>query len=223
MSTRQALWPSAFAILTLLVLGLLTGGTSAAPIGTDSKTYLPLIARMSPLLGPTETVGSHTLERAALVTAAYNVSLDPARYPRQLPYEVLNAIDRAMTVPSGRYFYVPIAYADDSPPIIGSFPTHVSEAEAYFFGRAQLGAHDCFIELDGIRYTLGPMYLSGPQTTDPLPDGGGTHILTLGAFLRPLPRGQHTVSVGSSFDGDAILPVFGGPVTYVATYIVTVQ
>jgi hypothetical protein len=222
MRHRHALWPPSFPLLALLLIGLLAGSAWAAPTANNT-IYLPLVAGTAPLLAPDQTVGGHTLEQAARLTAAYNVSLDPARYPPGLPYQVLNASHRSFTVPAGTFFYAPIAYPDDSPPIIGAFPTSASEAAAYFFGRAQLGGHDCFIEIDGIRYALGPEYLSGPVTTDPLPDGGGTRYLTLAAFMQPLSRGEHTVSIGSSFNGDAVLAVFGGPLTAVATYSVIVE
>lgn len=222
MRHRHALWPPTFPLLAMLLIGLLAGSAAAAP--TASYTiYLPIVAGTSPLLAPDKTVGGHSLEQAARLTAAYNVSLDPAWYPPGLPYQVLNASHRSFTVPAGTFFYAPIAYPDDSPPIIGAFPASASEVAAYFFGRDQLGGRDCFIEIDGVRYTLGPEYLSGPVTTDPLPDGGGTHYLTLAAFMQPLAPGAHTVSIGSSFDGDAVLAVFGGPVISVATYSVTVE
>jgi hypothetical protein len=51
---------------------------------------------------------------------------------------------------------------------------------------------------------LGAAYLAGPVTTAPLPDGGGTHILTVGAFLSPLSPGQYTVSISGGAFGAGI-------------------
>jgi hypothetical protein len=40
--------------------------------------------------------------------------------------------------------------------------------------------------------------------TPPLPDGGGTHVITLGVFLTPLNKGSHTVSIKTRLDGSLI-------------------
>jgi hypothetical protein len=216
---RYWAWP----LLALLVVGVLAGAAAAAP-AAQSRVYLPLLARQSPLLPPGQVVGGHTLEDAARATAAYNVSLRPNLYPKDLPYQSLNNEGGgAYVVPADRYFYVPVAYADDSPPILGAFPADRSATAAYFFGKDQLGAHDCFITVDGIREGIGAEYLVGPVTTDPLPDGGGTHYLTLAAFLRPLPRGMHTVVIGSAFDGAAVVQMFGAPLQGETTYTVVVE
>lgn len=223
MCTRRALWHLASAPLVLLLIGLLAGGAAAAPAAT-STLYLPMLSGPGHLIPPERSVGGHSLEQAARLTAAYNVTLDPARLPQGLPYVILNATPgRVFSAPAGTSFYVPVAYADDSPPIVGAFPASASATAAYFFGRDQLGAHDCYIEVDGLRYGLGPAYLSGPVTTDPLPDGGGTHYLTLAAFLAPLAPGDHSVSIGGTFDGDAVIQVYGAPVTGASTYIVVVE
>ncbi|NCC34430.1 MAG: hypothetical protein EOM24_20810 [Chloroflexia bacterium] len=111
---------------------------------------------------------------------------------------------------------------DDSPPILGDFPDNPDEAKLYFVDPAQIGAHDGFIDVDGTRYAIGPDYLAGPVTTAPLPTGGGTHYMVLAAFMRPLPVGAHTVSMGITFDGAVVLEAYGGPVEFVITYEVIV-
>lgn len=206
----------------LIVAGALIASVSAAP-AADNTTYLPLVVGPGHLLPEAQTVGGHSLTDAALITAQFNVSLDPGRYPAGLPYQILNTSgDRIFNVKPGTYFYVPLAYIDDSPPILGAFPGSPGEAAAYVFSPAQLGAHDCFIDIDGTRYAIGPAYLAGPVTTAPLPDGGGTHYLVLAAFLRPLPPGGHTVTMGATFDGAMVLAAYGGPWQFVITYEVNV-
>lgn len=140
-----------------------------------------------------------------------------------LPYVILNTSgNRTFTVDTDTYFYAPIAYVNDSPPILGAFPGSPSEAATYFFDPAQIGAHDCFIDIDGTRYSIGPAYLAGPVTTAPMPDGGGTHYIVLAAFMRPQPPGSHTVSMGATFDGAAVVAAYGAPVQFVITYEVIV-
>jgi len=41
-------------------------------------------------------------------------------------------------------------------------------------------------------------------TTPPLPDGGGTHMITLGAFLAPMSPGKHTIRIGRGLYGDLL-------------------
>jgi hypothetical protein len=78
----------------------------------------------------------------------------------------------------GTILYVPVAQADDSPPILGDFP---------------------------------------------LADGGGTHYMTLAAFLTPLTPGTHTVAIEGDFSGLAVLNFFHAPVDFVLTYTVNVR
>ena len=112
-------------------------------------------------------------------------------------------------VKPGTWFFVPVFSVDDSPPIIGTWPTTHEQAVAYFFGPTQVGVKGLEITVDGRTSPLGAAYLAGPVTTAPLPDGGGTHILTVGAFLSPLSPGRHTVSISGGAFGAEILPASG--------------
>jgi len=128
------------------------------------------------------------------------------------------------TVRPSTSFFVPVFSVDDSPPIIGTWPTTHEQAVAYFFDPAQVGAKGLEITVDGRTSPLGAAYLAGPVTTAPLPDGGGTHILTVGAFLSPLSPGQHTVSISGGAFGAEIFPATGlAFVDEDISYTVTVQ
>jgi hypothetical protein len=107
------------------------------------------------------------------------------------------------TVKAGTMFYVPVLNADDSPPVVGTFPTTSGEAKQYVFDPAQLGARDITIQVDSKPVKLGPEYVAGPATTEPLPDGGGTHFVTVGVFINPLTPGRHTVRIQGGYFGDA--------------------
>jgi hypothetical protein len=55
-------------------------------------------------------------------------------------------------------------------------------------------------------------------------DGGGSNFIQVGAFLTPLTKGTHTVTIQVTFDGDVILELTGGePLTWEATYTVIVK
>ena len=105
-------------------------------------------------------------------------------------------------------FYVPIVSVDDSPIVIGTFPTSSSMAASYWFDSSQLGGTDSIV-VDGKTTSIGASYLVGPIMTAPLGDGGGTHIITIGVFLTPLSKGSHTVVIKARFDGALILPFLG--------------
>lgn len=128
------------------------------------------------------------------------------------------------TVKPGTSFFVPVFNADDSPPVVGTWPATHEQAVGYFFDPAQLGARGLQITVDGKAAPLGPAYLAGPVTTAPLLDGGGTHILTVGAFLSPLTPGRHTVSVNGGLFGSDISNTYG--LTFIdedISYTVTVR
>ncbi|HEV3448285.1 MAG TPA: hypothetical protein VG099_26845, partial [Gemmataceae bacterium] len=115
-------------------------------------------------------------------------------------------------------FFVPIFWVDDSYPIIGDFPDDEDDIPDYIFGRDQLGAHDLQIVVDGKATTLDADYAAG-ATLPNLLDGNGTHIIQVGAFLTPLSKGTHTVTIQGTLDGEAI----GGTYPIEATYTVIVK
>jgi hypothetical protein len=135
---------------------------------------------------------------------------------------VVESGSNAFTVQPGMSFFVPVFNVDDSPPVIGTFPTTTAGAQRYLFDPAQLGGRDFQIVIDGTTTPLGPSYVAGPVTTAPLPDGGGTHAITLGAFLSPLTPGTHTVTIGGGIFG-ALVPTIGVDFLRISfTYQITV-
>ena len=85
----------------------------------------------------------------------------------------------------------------------------------YIFKKKELGAQSLEIEVDGkitsIKKDSG--YFVG-VTTEPLPDGGGTHDITAAVFLTPLTKGTHTVTIRAKFTGDAVGGLFEFEIPY---------
>ena len=128
------------------------------------------------------------------------------------------------TVKPGTPFYVPLASVDDSPPIIGTFPTTPQAVADYMFSHDQSGLGDLRIVVDGHATSIGAAYTSDLVHTPPLLDGGGSHIITVGAFLSPMSPGEHTVSISGAFSGVAFQQATGLAFEQFAfTYTVTVQ
>lgn len=166
------------------------------------------------------------LNRITEAAAAFDTSgNNPSDYPNT-PFQLLYYAPSTLTVTqmnngvvfSGTNsfrvapktpFFVPLFSVDDSPPVIGTFPTTHKQAIRYFFDPSQIGGQGFRITVDGQSTALESPYLAGPVTSSPLPDGGGTHIVTLGAFLRPLAPGTHTVSISGGIFG-ALLPAYVG-------------
>ena len=115
----------------------------------------------------------------------------------------------SFTVPKGQKFFVPVDNADDSPPVVGNFPKNNQQARKYIFDPAQVGGRNFTVTIDGVCTTLGPNYVAGPVKTPPLLDGGGTHMVTIGAFLAAMSPGHHTVRITGGYFGKGIRDTYG--------------
>jgi len=198
------------------------------------------------VLPPTDRPYGYSLTDMSQKTAPFNVSgNDPQYYPKT-PFQVLYADSSKSTLESVNggtavtggnkfkhvspetSFYVPLLTVDDSPPILGgkdAFPHDSSTAAAYFFDQDQVGVTDTEIIVDGKSTLVGAAYLAGPVQTQPLPDGGGTHIITLGVFLSPMSKGKHTVEIKGEFAGEffrTAYPTLGNFLSEDFTYVVHV-
>ena len=198
-------------VLTLIV-------TSAA---------LSLVAASSALAGAVlpATAKPHgwSLTRMADAIALFSTSGNNTAYYPKTPFQILYAGgSNTFTVRPGTSFFVPLFFVDDSPPVLGTWPTTHQEAVTYFFDSAQIGAQALEITVDGQTTPIGSAYLAGPVTTAPLLDGGGTHFIEPGAFLHPLTPGTHTVFISGGLFGDLVTAALGGPFTEAVTYTVTV-
>jgi hypothetical protein len=198
------------------------------------------LATSSPVLPPAAKPYGWSLERMTGALAVFTASGNTTAYP-DTPFQILYVRpgegqfellpdggarasgSSTFVVQPGTKFFVPMSNVDDSPPFPAPFPENREEAIPYFFGDAQYGASGWEISVDGVRTPIGSGYLAGPVTTPPLPDGGGTHMITLGVFLHPLSPGTHTVTISGGLFGDAELPTYG--IAYLAsefTYTVIV-
>ena len=104
---------------------------------------------------------------------------------------------------------MPVDNADDSPPVVGTFPANNKAAKAYIFGPHQLAGRGFAVCVDHRCRPLGPEYVAGPVETPPLLDGGGTHMITIGAFLSPMTPGVHDVRITGGYFGAGIFSVYG--------------
>jgi hypothetical protein len=161
-------------------------------------------------------------EPPLLVTRAFRPCPKPDSPACGLLFTQSVPFSNSFVVPTGTMFFVPVDNAKDSPPIAGTFPTTERAGKRYVFEHRQLGGRDFSIVVDGDRVALGPEYVAGPVETPPLPDGGN-HMITIGAFLGPLPPGHHTVRITGGYYGRAIRETYG--LAFIAldfTYSVTV-
>jgi hypothetical protein len=189
-----------------------------------SAIAVPIAHAASDIFPPNANPSGYSLERMAAEHALFTSSgNDPAFYP-QTPFQVLfaSSIDaepdgdglvvtgaNTFDVPKGTRMYLPILHVNDSPPVIGTFPSAPgSVATDYFFSPSQVGAEPAVITIDGKATTIGAPFLAGPVATPILFDGGN-HIMTLAAFVKPLKRGTHTIHASGSVSGDAFSQAFG--------------
>jgi hypothetical protein len=209
------------------------------------KTRLPMLAAVTTaglliavatpavqagnVLPPGAKSHGYSIDDMALEVANFSLSGNDLAYYPDTPFQILyrqgNLQDptgsNTFHVDPGTPFYLKFFFIDDAPPVWGDFPTDKSGAGDYIFGRDQLGAHDFEIEIDGEKHSLDdPGYIGGPVA---VPNSlGGDHLLQVGAFITPLSKGVHHITMRGVLDGDVILENVGGPFGATINYTVVV-
>jgi hypothetical protein len=203
--------------LTRLFLG-------AVAFGMTMTIAVAATGQSGKVVPPSAKVMGWTLDDMAFAVADFSISgNDPAFYP-DTPFQILyrHPGGNQFNLAAGTYCYVNVVFFDDSAPIIGDWPADKDGAAEYMFGRDQLGGHDLFINVDGHVTSLDDAGYIGLAPTPTSPDGSN-NIIKVAAFLTPLSAGDHEVTIGGVFDGDAIIDAFGGPFAGQVTYHVHVE
>jgi hypothetical protein len=119
--------------------------------------------------------------------------------------------------------YVPVIYSDDLDAAYWPFPdvTDPAAVMAYYFDPEQLGAEFMRIVVDDKVIELGPEYAAGIVTSG-LADGGHNYTV-VAAFLTPLSKGTHTVTIAARLSGKFITDVFGGVYEFDIPFTVEVK
>jgi hypothetical protein len=146
-----------------------------------------------------------------------NPALLPSLRFQVLYFSATNVFD----VKPGTRLFVPVLFVDDSPPVLGVYPSDKSDLADYYFDPTQVGIEGAQIEVDGKVTDLGPDYI-GAVFDIPLPQGGNNYS-ELGAFLTPLNKGTHTIIIRGTFAGDLVLALTGVPLPFEITYTVNVK
>ena len=209
--------------LCLVTISGLVGATPASAAIQDGRV-LPASA----------LVHGWTLDRAVQATFAWNTG-DRTAPPPKTPFQILFVQgdghtsypgngqvvrnSRAFQVPAGTAFFLPVAYNNDVPPVVGTFPTTHSRALGYWYDQAQLGTRFASISIDGRSTPLSHDYLVGPLRQP----GSNIHLVEEAALISALPKGHHVVTVSFTWAGALIKGAFGTTFyTFEGTFPITV-
>jgi hypothetical protein len=173
-----------------------------------------------------------TGQSCTATAAAFNVTDHSGPRPNT-PFQILYTDTSApdpFRIGQGKLLYVPLAYSDDSIPVVGNFPRNIEnrrELLRYWYSQREWGSVYMEIVVDGKVYPLGGQYVVGVHLDQALPDGARNYM-TPAAFVGPLPVGSHTVEIrlkatGDAFREEPILVFFpDGLIEFSVTYNVTV-
>ena len=207
-------------------LGPDASAASQEPMHQDNGKVMPAHARPH----------GYSLRHMARVTASFNASdrsgatIPLPNTPFHILYTSAANPGNDFQVMQGKFMYVPVAYSDNSPPVIGDFPSSAEnrrELLRYWYSQRQLGTTITEINVDGRKTRLGGDYVAGVDFEQPISDGA-TKYIAPAAFIKPLSPGQHTIKIHFKATGDALRePPFPdyfplGYFEFEATYNVTV-
>lgn len=212
----------------------MAAGSSMAGVAPHQPTQAQEDARRSgAVLAPWARPNGYSLEAMARILAPFNVS-SPGTVPLpNTPFQILYnraGAPETFRVGQGTVLYVPVAYNDDSVPVIGNFPRNVEnrrELLRYWYSQREFGTVYTDIVVDGKVHSLGAPYLVGIRFDQALPDGAKQYM-TPAAFVGPLKVGDHTVEIrlratGDAFREEPILQYFpDGVFEFSVVYNVTV-
>ncbi len=187
-------------------------------------TTLSASAGSGNVLSPSEETHGYSLDDMAAAVANFSISGNDLSFYPTTPFQIIyNRPGRTFTVKPGTTLYLKFFFIDDSAPVVGNWPADKAEAGNYVFGADQLGGHDLQVVVDGQVSSLDdPGYIGGPVATPTSPDGS-EHMIQIGAFVTPLTKGTHTITIRGVFDGTALVDAFGGPLEAEITYTVIVK
>lgn len=193
------------------VTGAIFAGAAASSClagvtATPSEALSARLPRAAGVLPALVRPYGYSLHDMARLTAAFNV--DHTQPMPNTPFQILYNADPAINpfrVAQGAIMYVPVAYDDDSVPVIGNFPRNVEDRRQllrYWYSQREWGSVYMDIVIDGKVFPLGPSYLASVRFDQALPDGAKQYI-TPAAFVGPLSVGMHTVEIRLKATGDA--------------------
>lgn len=189
--------------------------------------FCPILAHAGGgrVLSPGARPHRYSLSDMAAATALFNSGPRVPGTEPETPFQILYVPsdgNTEFTVPAGTFFYVPLVWSDNTEPILGDFPEDVTDLDAvleYYQSPEQFGAQLMEIEVDGNVTSLVkrgyPVGVVAPTSI------GGTEYTVVAAFLSPMSKGTHTVTIRGFFQGDALEP-FGGVFAFELTYTVHV-
>ena len=187
----------------------------------------PALAGGGNVLPPTAQAKGYSLAEAAAATAYFNVGTHaPDTIPAGFPFQILYfPPDGNLTfnVHTGTMFYVPLVFSDSNDAAAWPYPdvTDPDAVSDYYFDPDQLGAEILDVVVDGKVTSLGDKYAVGALTPG-LPSGANAYTV-VAAYLSPMTKGAHTVTIRVLLTGAFLTPFFPAGFGFEATYTLNVQ
>jgi hypothetical protein len=177
------------------------------------------------VLDPSATPLGYSLTAMATQLGQFGASGNDLQFYPQTPFQILFAAKFSLhqttcpgggagvvlkttntfVVPEGTPLFVPLGAIDNATPYFGIFPANSAGAIDYFFGAANYGGQRFQIIVDEAATSIGPAYLAGPVSFQTPLINGATSVIQLGAFITPLSKGHHVVSIGGGYIGPAVI------------------